>query len=35
VLRIEGESKGADGDVQLAKEIGLKIYYKLDDIINA
>ncbi|HEY4324925.1 MAG TPA: DUF4406 domain-containing protein [Mucilaginibacter sp.] len=34
VLRIEGESKGADGDVKLAKELGLKIYYKLEDIIE-
>ncbi len=34
VLRIEGASKGADGDVKLAKELGLKIYYKLEDIIG-
>ncbi|HTD99708.1 MAG TPA: hypothetical protein VK668_10485 [Mucilaginibacter sp.] len=34
VLRIEGVSKGADGDVALAKELGLKIYYKLEDIIG-
>lgn len=33
VLRIEGESAGADGDVKLAMELGLKIFYKLDDII--
>src|SRR6476620_496602 len=27
VLRIEGASKGADEDVRIAKERGLKIYY--------
>jgi len=34
ILRIEGSSKGADGDVKLAKELGLKIYYSLEDIIR-
>ena len=33
VLRLEGESKGADQDVQIAKELGLKIYYKLEDVL--
>lgn len=32
VLRLEGESKGADNDVRIAKEKGLKIYYRLEDI---
>src|SRR6056297_1251850 len=32
VLRIEGESKGADQDVRIAKELGLKIYYDLNEI---
>lgn len=32
VLRLEGESKGADNDVRIAKERGLKIYYRLEDI---
>lgn len=32
VLRLEGESTGADNDVQLAKERGLKIYYSLEDV---
>lgn len=32
VLRLEGESKGADEDVRRAKELGLKIYYRLEDI---
>ncbi|WP_316633471.1 DUF4406 domain-containing protein [uncultured Flavobacterium sp.] len=32
VLRLEGESKGADNDVRIAKERGLKIYYSLEDI---
>jgi hypothetical protein len=35
VLRLEGASKGADDDVELAKELGLKIYYKLEDIIES
>ena len=34
VLRLEGESKGVDNDVRIAKERGLKIYYRLDDIPN-
>lgn len=32
VLRIKGESKGADQDVEIAKKLGLKIYYNIDDI---
>ena len=32
VLRLSGESKGADEDVRIAKERGLKIYYSLEDI---
>ncbi|HEX8017835.1 MAG TPA: DUF4406 domain-containing protein [Flavobacterium sp.] len=32
VLRLEGESKGADNDVRIAKEKGLKIYYRLEDV---
>ena len=32
VLRLEGESKGADDDVRIAKERGLKIYYRLEDV---
>ncbi|OBX25851.1 hypothetical protein LX77_03128 [Gelidibacter algens] len=35
VLRIEGTSKGADEDVRIAKERGLKIYYDLDEIPNS
>ncbi len=33
VFRIEGTSKGADDDVKLAQELGLKIYYRLEDIL--
>ncbi len=32
VLRIEGASKGADMDVEVAKKLGLKVFYKLEDI---
>jgi hypothetical protein len=34
VLRIEGASKGADQDVKIAQELGLKIYYDVKDIPN-
>ena len=32
VLRLEGASQGADEDVKIAKEGGLKIYYRLEDV---
>ena len=32
VLRLPGESTGADNDVRLAKELGLKVYYNLEDV---
>jgi hypothetical protein len=32
VLRLEGASTGADNDVRIAKERGLKVYYRLEDI---
>src|SRR3569833_259096 len=32
VLRIEGESSGADKDLSVARELGLPVYYKLEDI---
>jgi hypothetical protein len=35
ILRLEGASKGADEDVRIATERGLKIYYKIDDIPHA
>ncbi len=35
VLRIPGESKGADGDVRLATERGLPVYYRLEDVPGA
>lgn len=35
VLRIPGESNGADLDVKIAKELGLLIYYHLDEIPDA
>lgn len=35
VLRLIGASKGADEDVRLAKERGLKIYYHLDEVPDA
>ena len=32
VLRLEGESKGADNDVRLANERGIPVYYRLEDV---
>jgi len=32
VIRIEGASKGADNDVKIAMERGLKVYFRLEDI---
>jgi hypothetical protein len=32
VLRLEGASKGADEDVRIAQERGLKVYYRLEDV---
>jgi hypothetical protein len=32
VLRLEGVSKGADNDVKIALERGLKVYYRLEDV---
>ncbi len=35
ILRIEGASKGADEDVRVAKEKGLKVYYNVEDVPDA
>ncbi|HNP78947.1 MAG TPA: DUF4406 domain-containing protein, partial [Cyclobacteriaceae bacterium] len=32
VLRLEGASAGADQDVRVAKEKGIPVYYRLEDI---
>lgn len=32
VLRLDGASTGADNDVRIAKELGLAVYYSLDEI---
>lgn len=32
ILRLSGESKGADNDVRLAHERGIPVYYRLEDI---
>jgi len=34
VLRVPGASKGADEDVRIAQERGLKVYYRLEDIVG-
>lgn len=33
VLRLEGESTGADIEVREAKAIGLPVFYKLEDVL--
>lgn len=35
VLRIEGASKGADEDVRLARQRGLPVYFRLQDVPGA
>ncbi|HVW61365.1 MAG TPA: hypothetical protein VHC48_15045 [Puia sp.] len=35
VLRLEGASKGADEDVRVARERGLKVYFRLEDVPEA
>lgn len=35
ILRLQGASKGADEDVRIATERGLKIYFNLEDVPNA
>ena len=35
VLRIEGESHGADGDVRRAGELGLQVFYSLAELSAA
>jgi hypothetical protein len=35
VLRIPGESKGADQDVEIARRRGLPIFYKIEDVPRA
>jgi hypothetical protein len=32
VLRLEGESKGADGEVQYALDLGLPVFYTIEDL---
>lgn len=32
ILRLPGESTGADNEVKIAKELGLKIFFNLSDI---
>ena len=34
VLRLPGESKGADMEVEQAKKLGLKVYYSIDELLK-
>lgn len=35
VLRLDGESTGADGEVKLAKELGIPVYYSFYELYSA
>ena len=35
VLRIEGASEGADQDVAIARDLGLEVYFNIEDIPEA
>ncbi len=35
ILRLQGVSKGADEDVRIATERGLKVYHNLEEVPNA
>lgn len=35
VLRLPGESTGADQDVAIARERGLPVYYRIEDVPGA
>jgi hypothetical protein len=34
ILRLKGESTGADNDVKIARELGLPVYYQIEEIIG-
>ena len=34
LLRLPGESKGADGEVVLANELGIPVFYSIDELVN-
>jgi hypothetical protein len=34
VIRMKGDSKGADGEVELAKKLNIPVYYDLDSLKN-
>lgn len=33
LLRLPGESKGADGEVKRSEELGIPVFYNIDDLI--
>ena len=34
VLRLPGASKGADEDVRIARELGLQVFYSLEEVLS-
>lgn len=34
ILRMDGQSTGADNDVKVARELGLPVYYRIEEIIG-
>ena len=35
LLRLPGESSGADGEVEFAKELGIPVYYSIEELCDA
>lgn len=35
VLRLEGESSGADGEVKFANELNIPVYYSFEELVEA
>jgi len=34
LLRLDGESSGADGEVEFAKQLGIPVYYSVEDLVS-
>ena len=34
VIRLPGKSKGADGEVEFAKSLGIPVFYSIDEVVK-
>ena len=34
LLRLDGESKGADGEVEYAKKLGIPVFYSIEELVE-